>query len=238
MTAAAAAGFCGDSEQVDAFHLGLLDQETADVIRRHLNDCAACRGQIAVLDGIRRAYVETPAEMFLDGPPPGADLLLARALRGVRDEVRTTRKRRHGVAAAAGVIAVVVAVTGGVFAGRLGDSEETTVAGGFPVTAVSGTTVLHGANPAIGAELSVSVVPAEGWVRLDLSASGIPAGSNCEIVVVDKAGAEILAGAWLVSAKGAAAGSRVPGSAVVDPADVARVLVRTTDGEVLVEAHA
>jgi len=238
MSAFETADVCGDSERVDALHSGLLDQETSDTVRAHLSECAECRGQLAVLDGIKDAYAAAPEEMLLDGPPPGADLLIARALRGVRDEVRTTRRRRFGVAVAAGFIAVAVAATGGLVAGRIGDAETTTEAGGIPAKELPGATVLRGANAATGAEVSVSVAPAAGWVRLDLSASGIPAGSRCEIVVVAKDGTEFPAGGWLVSKKGAAEGSRVPGSAVVDPADVDRVLVRTTDGEVLVEARA
>lgn len=238
MSAFETAGVCGDSERVDALHAGLLDQESSDTVRSHLSECAECEGQLAVLDGIRHAFDKTPEEMLLDGPGAGADLFMARALRGVRDDVRTTRRRRFGVAVAAGFIAVAVAVTGGVVVGRTSDAGATTTAGGFPTEDLPGTAVLRGSNAATGADLSVSVAPAAGWVRLDLSASGIPAGSHCEIVVVTEDGAEIPAGGWLVSAKGAAEGSRVPGSAVVDPADVARVLVRTTDGEVLVEAKA
>jgi hypothetical protein len=238
MSAFETAGVCGDSERVDALHTGLLDQEDSDTVRSHLAECAECTEQLAVLDGIRHAFDAAPAEMLLDGPPPGADLLIARAVRGVRDDVRTTRRRRFGVAVAAGFIAVAVAVVGGVVVGRTGDAGTTTEAGGFPTKEVPGTTVLRGSNTATGADMSVSVVPADGWVRLDLSASGLPAGSRCEIVVVAKDGTEIPAGGWVVSAKGAAAGSRVPGSAVVEPADVARVLLRTTDGEVLVEARA
>lgn len=232
MSAFETAGVCGDSERVDALHAGLLDEENADTVRSHVSECAECQGQLAELDAIRHAF---DAELLLDGPPPGADLFMARALRGVRDDVRTTRRRRFGVAVAAGVIAIAVAVTAGAV---VPFAEPTTTAGGFPAHEVPGTTVLRGSNAATGVDLSVSMVPAAGWVRLDLSASGIPAGSRCDIVVVAKDGTEIPAGGWIVSAKGATEGSRVPGSAVVEPADVARVLVRTTDGEVLVEAKA
>jgi hypothetical protein len=75
------------------------------------------------------------------------------------------------------------------------------------------------------------VVPAAGWVRVNATVGGIPAGERCRLEVVDRHGTAVLAGSWLVSGAGAADGTTLNGSALVDPAQVAAVRVVNTAGK-------
>jgi hypothetical protein len=142
----------------------------------------------------------------------------------------------------AAAVAAVLAVGGaGVVSGRL------TAGGGSPravatVTAepsqtpVPGTKVASATNPATGAHVSVTVIPAEGWVRVDAAAAGLPAGDRCRLVVVDRAGGTTVAGSWLVPAPSVQPSTVLQGLALVDPAQVAAVRIENDTGTVLVTA--
>jgi hypothetical protein len=82
-----------------------------------------------------------------------------------------------------------------------------------------------------GTKMTVSVLPAAGWVRVNATVSGIPAGEKCRLEVVAKDGTSVLAGSWLVSAAGEANGTPLNGSALVAPDQVAGVRVVNTDGK-------
>jgi hypothetical protein len=68
-------------------------------------------------------------------------------------------------------------------------------------------------------------MPAAGWVRVTATVAGIPAGQRCRLEVVGRDGAAVLAGSWLVSPEGAAKGTTLNGSALIDPGQVASVRV-------------
>ena len=68
--------------------------------------------------------------------------------------------------------------------------------------------------------------------------TGIPAGQQCNLVVVDRAGGRHIAAGWLVSPTGQTEGTTVTGSTVVAPADVAAVAVQNVEGREFVLAPA
>jgi hypothetical protein len=84
--------------------------------------------------------------------------------------------------------------------------------------------------------LTVAVVPAAGWVKISAAVTGIPEGQRCRLMVVSRDGSRMQAGGWLVSAKGAAEGTTLEGSALIDPANVAAVVVENTGGQQFVKA--
>lgn len=61
-----------------------------------------------------------------------------------------------------------------------------------------------------------------------MTATGIPAGEECQIWVESRTGARELAGSWLVSAQGAQNGTILNGSAIVPLADVSGVTIENT----------
>jgi Putative zinc-finger len=230
-----------DRTPLAAYALGALDSEEARSVETHTAGCDECRAELAELAALEAALGEVPPEAFLDGPPEGGDLMLQRTLRQVRaeraDVVAQTRRPRRLLAAAAVVALVGAALAGGAVLGR--GTAPAPQAGATPsasASTVAGTRTVSAANPATGASLSGTVIPAPGWVRVHVKVSGVPAGTPCVIQVVPRSGAPIVAGSWLVSAKGARDGTTLDASALIAPADVASVDIVTTDGRKLVSA--
>lgn len=220
-----------------AYVLGAVDDGERREIEQHLAGCAECRAEAAGFEEVRDMLDEVPPEAFLEGRPD-ADHVLARTLDDMRASERTGAFRRRAFALAAGIVLVTSVAAGGVAAGRATAPEAAALPPPVPTATVpapvegtrTGTTV----DGTTGARLTASVVPADGWVRVTTAVSGIPQGEHCRIMVVRKDGTSEAAGGWVVSAKGAANGSTLDGTAIVAPADVAAVQIVNTDGKVFV----
>ena len=104
------------------------------------------------------------------------------------------------------------------------------------VTTVPGTFTLAATDSTTGAQLSARVVPAAGWVRVNVQVKGIVAGQRCRVVVVAKDGHREIAGSWLVSAAGEASGTTLDGAAIVPPDQVASVVIENENGAQFVSA--
>jgi anti-sigma factor RsiW len=206
-------------------------------VEAHLGSCPPCHDEAVSLMTIRDALEGLPPEILLEGPPADGDLLLQRTLRQVRHERRqgATRQLLAGIAAV--VVLVASAVGVGVVVGRgpLGGSDS--VASPAPTTQVPGTQYATGEGTNTPARMTVAVIPAAGWVRIQAAVSGIPKGEPCRLVVVARDGTRQVAGAWLVSDTIAEGGVTLDGSALIDPEDVAAVLVENTDGKRYVTAE-
>jgi hypothetical protein len=232
-----------DEHMVDslgAYVLGALDERETQAVAAHLAGCPECRARADELLELKDALGEVPPETFLDGPPEGGDLVLQRTLRQVRAEKESGLRTRSLLVGAAAVVAVAVALGGGVLLGK--GNTPTTVAlpppalTAPPSPAVPGTDHMFGVRG--GIRLDVTMTPAVGWVRVNASVSGIPEGQKCKLIVVSKSGHSEVAGTWLVSKKGATAGTNLDGSALIPMDQVASVEVRNFDGHQFVSASA
>lgn len=219
------------SQLLGAYVLGVLDRQQQEVLRVHLDDCAACRREVDDLREMEAALGEIPPEAFLDGPPPDGELLLQKTLRQVRDENRDRARQRRTIRIAVGVAAGLLALAGGLIAGRLTTPDvQLTSAQGISASTPPGTRTGAATDPATGATMSVSVRPAAGWVRVHAEVGAVPAGEECRLVVVAPDGTREPAGSWLTSADTAV----VDGAALMDPASVASVQAETYAGQILV----
>lgn len=225
-----------DHVDVDAYVVGDLGAHEVGAIEEHLRGCSACRAEVASLREVQELLRALPPEASLEGPPDDADLLLQRTLRQVRAEGSRVRGRRTGRLVAAAVVVAIVGLGGGVLVGRSTVESGPVVAAspgspGAGAAVAPGTRVASALDANTGARLTVHVVPAAGWVRLDAAVTGIPQGQPCRLIVVARDGRRETAGGWLVSAKGAAEGVTLAGSALIDPAMVAAVVVENTGGQ-------
>lgn len=229
-----------DPSLLAAYALGGLDPAEQDAVQAHVAGCPDCQLEVREFTNLRLALDEVPPEAFLDGPPVGGELLLQKTLRRARAEAGPRRRSRLGPAmiTVAAAVALAVAVGGGVLIGR--QSVPQTVAGGAtsesPEAAVPTTEgrQARATDPDTGATMAVTLVPKQGWVTLHADVSGIRAGLDCELLVVPKVGEPVLAGSWRVSKTGEAEGTKLDGSALVDPSAVKSIEVVTTDGKKMV----
>lgn len=211
-----------------AYSMGVLDDQEAAAVEAHLAGCAACHRELAELNETRDRLAEAPPEAFLEpsGDAP-EDLLLRRTLRSVR--ANRPRRSHTRLLVAATVAAAVLGLGGGVL---IGGHDGIPTAPASVTARPAGVRTATGANPAGGARLTASVLPANGWVRVKVRMTGVPPGVECRIVVTAKDGSTRPAGSWRTSA--AADPPVVDGAAAVAPADVAAVTVATAGGEPLV----
>jgi hypothetical protein len=85
-----------------------------------------------------------------------------------------------------------------------------------------------------GVRMTTRVVPAAGWVRVNATVAGIPAGEDCRLIVVGSGGEREIAGGWIVSEQGEQNGTNLDGSAAVAMDDVVAIEVRNTAGKTFV----
>ncbi len=233
-----------DPSLLGAYVLGALDADEAGRIDEHLASCASCRTEVAELTAWTDMLGDVPPEAFLDGPPDGSDLLLRRTLRQVRSEAAPNARWRVALVAASVAALVAAALGSGVLIGRgtvsavaepgVSPSVSPVPASSGPSATVPGTQVRSVTDPTTDARMTVTLIPAAGWVRVNVNAGGIKEGQRCRLMVVSRSGPAQQAGSWLVSARGERDGTSLEGTALIAPADVAAVDVVTFDGVKLV----
>jgi anti-sigma factor RsiW len=220
----------------------VMDMLTPDEKQRadeHLAECAECRGEIESLREWSEKLAEVPEPMLLDGPPDDADLLLQRTLRQVRQESAGQRHRRLALMTTAAAAVLAVAIGGGVVLGRgSAPTDQVAQPPATPTASVPpGTRTATATDAATGTRMTVSMLPAAGWVRVNATVAGIPSGEQCKLEVVGRDGTTVLAGSWLVSEAGEANGTPLNGSALIDPAAVTAVRVVNTAGKQFVNVN-
>ncbi|GAA3431325.1 anti-sigma factor family protein [Kutzneria kofuensis] len=227
-----------DKALVGAYVLGVLSPEEITATETHLETCPVCRRELDELRLLHDELGEVPPEAFLDGPPEGGDLLLQRTLREVRG-ISSRQRVWGGSLAAAGLVAVVaLSVGAGVFVGNQTAPGNTGgVAAPTASPLPSGTKHAANVDPVTGAHLAATVIPANGWVKLQVQASDIAPGQRCKLMVTSKEGRQEQFGGWLVGAN-ATPGKAITldGTALMSINDVASVSVVNDQGQVLVKA--
>ncbi len=220
----------GGHVDMAGYVMEMLTPEEKQQADEHLAGCDECRGEIDSLREWSARLAEVPEPMLLDGPPDDADLLLQRTLRQVRQESAGRRHRRLALMTTAAAAVLAVAVGGGVVLGRGSAPTDQVAQPPATASAPAGTRTATATDAATGARMTVSVLPAAGWVRVNATVAGIPSGEECKLEVVGRDGTAVLAGSWLVSEAGEANGTPLNGSALIDPAEVASVRVVNTAG--------
>jgi hypothetical protein len=235
---------CGETRRaLGVYVLGALEPADRGLVQQHLAWCAPCREELARLADLPAWLSKVPAdeaERLLDDQPGEA----ARPGRGThgpgthgpgthgpgthardRYDGRTHWWRRPGLAAAAVIVGI-----GAVAASRALDPAPVR-----PAAAVqhwAGT--VRGQNPMTHTGLVVRYAPMPWGLALDVRVSGIPAGTRCELLVVNARGQRVPAGSWLIAADDEKAW--YPASSSVR-ATAIRGFVVTSGGRTLVTAQ-
>jgi anti-sigma factor RsiW len=165
---------------IGAYIVGALSAAAGAKVRRHLENCAACRADYQDL---------VPVRDLLDrAAPPGAvsrdDLPARLPLEPLRRPRH--RSRRHWLAAAATAAAATAAAVAVIV-----------------ITAHPADRVFRAFDRASGAHAQVELHATPSGTQIDLTISGLPAGERCILVAVSPAGADV-AGTWNATYDGAA----------------------------------
>ncbi|MGC5566001.1 anti-sigma factor family protein [Streptomyces sp. FR-108] len=208
---------------VGAYALGVLDEADAFRFEDHLMECPQCAVQIHELSATTRslrAYAEaTPRSVNpMTQAGPG---LLDRLL----DDVTTARRsgRRRWLFAVAA--AVVFAVGGPAVAVFSGDED-------------SGGTTVAATDPGTGVWAEVTTQDRAYGSEVDARIKNASAEQHCELVAVGLDDSEQVILSWTVPKGASAPSDGMRGAAAMHAADIARYVVRTTDGEHLVTIEA
>lgn len=221
-----------DRSMLGAYALGALDPHEAQMVHDHLATCADCRREIADLVDLRAAMDDVPPEAFLDGPPEGGDLILQRTLRAARAQqpavtMAPPRRRNFGLVAASVAVLVAAALGGGVLIGRETAPDIPSAQQQPPANARHG----EATDPTTNVRMIADVTPQAGWVKVRITATGIPKGESCQVLVVPRNGLPATAASWLTSERGFKEGTTLEGAAIMDPTEVASIDVVNAEGK-------
>ena len=180
--------------QLGVYLLGAIGPGERARIAEHLAACPWCREELAGIAGLpgllRRVPPDVALHAWMDedtGAPPGPplDKLIAR--------VTAARFRRRLITVAAAVV-IAVAAGAGVQAFRALPASTTAA------TTPRWTGTATGASLATGASATVRYA-AEPWgTELEVQIAGVPAGTRCDLTVINAQGREITAGGWIIVA--------------------------------------
>jgi hypothetical protein len=203
-----------NNPDVERYLAGTLDEERSRLLEQHLRTCARCSEEVAEFAEFQRIV-----DSVVNEPPPDGDLVLQRALRQIRAEAAAKRRRRAAVLGSAAAVVLAVAVATGMVVGRSGDSLG-------PVRASA-------TDPGTGAALAVSFADTSGWSHFSAAVTGVPVGTQCELVLVGRDGRRTVAAGWRVGADK----STVDVNTLMDPADIASVRLEDPSGARLVTVN-
>ena len=170
--------------ELGVYLLGAIEPAQRARVDHHLATCPSCRAELAALAGLpdllRRVPADEATELSLEdtipavpGPPPGA---LLRRMAGGR--------RRSVLTVAAALVAGFAAALGG---------RALHAAAEPPATTAQAITA-DAANPATGAWAAVRYTPQPWGTKLAVRVTGIPAGTRCQLLVMNTRGQDIAAG--------------------------------------------
>lgn len=205
-----------------AYVVGALDPAERAGLESHLDECPACRDELAGLAGLPGLLSHLSADEVEAGNPSPPDGLLDRLLAEVgRERTRDLRRRRVLAAAAA----VVVLAAGGTAAGLTMSSSPPAQ---HPVAA---TATVSASDPRTHVAASAELWRKSWGTQVSLQLSGVPAGEHCSLVAVARDGHREVAGSWQASYQGTA---QLTGAVSIAPADLARLEIVTFSGQRLV----
>ncbi|MGC9665521.1 anti-sigma factor family protein [Planosporangium sp. 12N6] len=218
---------------VGAYALGVLDPRDRARFEKHLTVCRSCPRELEELSSVAALLSRvtadelTFAEHSVRKPRQVDALLLA-----VRDERRRTAVRQAYTLAAC----LVLIVAGAVVAVSVGLGGR-----GLPgVPALSPVAQkLHAADPATGAEATVQLEAKRWGSQVTLQMTHVNGPVTCRLVAVSRAGANEVVMGWSVPPTGYGTAQQpdplvLHGGTGLQPDDVSRFEVRTTNGTLLV----
>jgi hypothetical protein len=200
--------------ELGAYLLGALGAEDRARVARHLETCAACRGELAELAPLPGLLARVPRDAVAETAAADG----GRADAALAQVARLRRHRRTGVAL---VAACLVVLAGAFGVGRAvqdaGHTASTVLTATSTHTPVSG----HASLAATG----------EG-TRVVVGLTGVRPGTRCELVVISFGGRREIAATWRANYEGDAT---VVGASALAPRQIHRLIVAGATGVALAQ---
>ncbi len=228
-------GGCAEPRSLlGVYVLGAIDPGERALVEAHLRDCPRCRDELAGLAGLPALLGRVTEDQLarVAGAPPEP---LERALRQVAAERRARRRRGRRRLAAAAAVALAMAGAGVAGGLRMGEGGPAPPPGTVtPAPATAGRT-LSGSDAATGVSAWVTMQPTDWGTAFTVRLTGVPPGSRCRLIAVDRDGRRDIAGGWRAEYAGYA---DFHGSSMISSDRIAAVEIRTVDGRPLLVLHA
>lgn len=211
--------------------LGAIEPAERALLDEHLSVCGRCRDELASMAGLPAMLSRVGEEQLAHlGPPPEA--LFETVLAEVNRETRR-RRRRNVIVLIAAAAAWVIATGAGM---GLVSRDDGRPAPHVPATASPQrpqqvARLVSRTDPVTGVWAQVSLQPKRWGTAVDLRLTGVPGGSHCQMVVVDKDGRSDIAGAWAAPYAAREGSAEYLGSSMIASDQVASIEIRTADGK-------
>jgi hypothetical protein len=194
-----------------AYVLGALEPADRREVEEHVRGCPSCAAELAGFRTLPRLLDMVDPDDLQAAPVEPSRDLFERVSAAAAAERRSGAGRRRLLVAAA--VVAVLGAGAGVTSRLLGPDEETH-------SVVAGTV-----------RMTVTATERGDGTSLDVTVAGVPARTNCTLVVVDRDGERHRAGEWAATYAGEA---WFKGWSDVDRSDVEDVVLLGTDGRELV----
>ncbi|MEP7025741.1 MAG: zf-HC2 domain-containing protein [Actinomycetota bacterium] len=192
---------CRDVRQsLGVYVVGAIDPAERMLVDLHLASCAECKAELAGLAPLPELLARVPAHdaerVIMESAdlrdfdePPAA--LLAALLREVSARRAAGRWR--------GIVAVAAAVVFAIAIGVAGAHILVPGTQAHPPSAIAAPEVVRGYDAQTHVSAIVSYTATSWGTTMDVSVQGIPAGTTCQLWVVNQDGTRSPAGSWKVA---------------------------------------
>jgi len=176
--------------ELGVYLLGAIEPAQRPVVESHLAGCHGCRAELSGLAGLPSLLRRVPADSVLQlvADDPG-QVTSESPLNALLPRIGAIRRRRNLLAAAAAVAAAIVAASA---VQGLHDATAHPPAAAAPARAVT----VQGTNPETGTWAAVRYTANPWGTELEVSVTGITAGTRCQLLVTGPQGQVIKAGGW------------------------------------------
>jgi anti-sigma factor RsiW len=215
--------------ELGVYLLGAIEPAQRALVDRHLAPCRSCRAELSTLAGLPSLLRRVPADMI---PQLLADdtvqVMPGRPLTALLTRMTTIRRRKRLLAVAAAVLTGIAAASAVQVLHEATARPPVAVA---PARAVS----VQAANPVTGTWAAVRYAARPWGTELEVTVTGVPAGTRCQLLVTGPLGQTVNAGGWDFTASQQP--TWYPASVPIQAASLRRFAI-TADGKTLVTIQA
>jgi anti-sigma factor RsiW len=181
--------------ELGAYLVGAIEPAQRAMVNRHLRTCPTCRAELSDMAGLpsllRRIPADSVGRLVYDDP---VDTPPAPSLSALLRRLTALRRRRR-------VLSIALSISGAVIIGALTASGVLTLhATDRPAAAVAWAVTVSGTSPVTGAWAGVRYTGQPWGTKLQVSITGVAAGTHCQLLVIGADGQEVAAGGFDLAA--------------------------------------